>query len=95
MTTMIATFRGFVGSVKTINNRQKLEYTPDVRQALTFANYQAAEKFIAPHAQFWQAKKLKTPYFAIMCSAGIQPTPQIPPSFQEAHFEPDRALLLQ
>lgn len=92
MTMMIATFRGFVGSCKTINNRAKLEFTPDVRQALTFLDYQAAERFIAPHSSYWQSKKSKTPYFAILCSAGL--IPQVVQAVAAA-IEPPRALLLQ
>ncbi len=80
---MIATFRGFVASYKTINNRRKLEYTPDVRQALTFGSYKEAERFIAPHAEHWAAKKSATPYFAIMCSAGILSPVLIPVIQQE------------
>lgn len=97
MTAMIATFRGFVSSYKTVNNRKLLDYTPDVRQALTFGSYQEAERFIAPTAEYWKAKKSKTPYFAILCSAGaplvdaiMSVVPAVlPPA------EPDRAYLLQ
>jgi len=101
MTAMIATFRGFISSYKVMNNRKLLSYTPDVRQALTFGSYQEAERFIAPHAEYWKATKARAPYFAILCGAAAPlPSPvdqaaSIPPLHSGAFIEPDRALLLQ
>ncbi len=65
MSWFIGTARGFVESIQVINNRYRIDFTPDVRKALTFTHFADGEKAIYK-AQ--SALPKIAPYFALVCS---------------------------
>jgi hypothetical protein len=72
----IAASRGFVQAIRQVNNKQVIDFTPDIRQALVFPVFAAAE------ALMFKAKAAlpsALPYFALVCS-----TPTILPVVAQA-----------